>query len=678
MRIFKFLLILVLPSIIFAGSPQSSGSGTVIQEQEEWEISPADCVRLLQTMDRSRIEEIMSLFTEEQIERIITLCDNTSNAIKTLPSTPFNDLVSLLVWFDEAEDEDIDLAFPIKEDQWFLMKLVASIVIESAEILGSPEDIRKAKLEAEEFLDEELDAIFFDEGGDLYSEESTDDGEDIFCFSSPIPGYSIVPATNFPDKKAKILLCKKSKDQKKKRRKRTALILGGIVLGIIVVGVVVVTCGGASVPLAGLATAGGAAAAAKKNDPSNPGDCGGSTPLSPSTQSPKPKKNGSNPVAASQASNPTNNSGSSLPLDKGSCDFSPNDRPPEPNLHYSYSAQIADYNPYLEPSLDLPPPTPWTHPQYIAMMEKSDRKIPQSRAPPAVENLPSPSPASLPFSGEESFQNNFPIPSGSGNESNSRKKNKSKEIVATTAHVAIDAAREFGGVVASGADEAARVGKFFSDLADKDGVGDEDGLGQDIPTFRDRWERKIDAAHGKVDAALDIPEDKQYDVVAQAERREFFDENFTVAIIPPPNIPVLGGKCPKGSNLPKGRPQGGSNLPKGSNVPKPQPRNMVVYQSVGESGEINYVGITKNFDRRSAEHLRQRGIFIEPIPGLSNLTLAEARAVEQTLIELHGLGKNGGTLDNRINSIGKTNPKYAAQLEKGRAILAEKGYPGVE
>ena len=52
----------------------------------------------------------------------------------------------------------------------------------------------------------------------------------------------------------------------------------------------------------------------------------------------------------------------------------------------------------------------------------------------------------------------------------------------------------------------------------------------------------------------------------------------------------------------------------------------------------------------------------------------DARAVEQALIEIHGLGKNGGTLTNMINSIAKSNPTYGTQLERGYELLKSIGY----
>lgn len=95
----------------------------------------------------------------------------------------------------------------------------------------------------------------------------------------------------------------------------------------------------------------------------------------------------------------------------------------------------------------------------------------------------------------------------------------------------------------------------------------------------------------------------------------------------------------------------------------------VVYIVKGSKG-IKYVGITNNFARRAAEHLRARGFVIEPL--LKNLSKADARALEQVLIEIYKLGgKEGqaGQLLNKINSIAKTNPKYAGALKRGYELL---------
>lgn len=108
-------------------------------------------------------------------------------------------------------------------------------------------------------------------------------------------------------------------------------------------------------------------------------------------------------------------------------------------------------------------------------------------------------------------------------------------------------------------------------------------------------------------------------------------------------------------------------------------KNNWVYRSINPAtGKTWYVGITSNLARRAAQHLRGKGIAIEEIPLLKNLSRADARAVEQALIELHGLGKNGGTLIyNQINSIAKNSPAYAEKIQRGLEILKKIGYPGL-
>ena len=115
---------------------------------------------------------------------------------------------------------------------------------------------------------------------------------------------------------------------------------------------------------------------------------------------------------------------------------------------------------------------------------------------------------------------------------------------------------------------------------------------------------------------------------------------------------------------------------------QPVPReqgNITVYQSINENtGNVQYVGITNDVARRYAEHYRNKGIRINSIKGLTNLTEYDSRAVEQALVEIHKLKKHGGTLSNRINSIAKTNPKYAESVARGAEILREIEYDGAE
>jgi RHS repeat-associated protein len=105
---------------------------------------------------------------------------------------------------------------------------------------------------------------------------------------------------------------------------------------------------------------------------------------------------------------------------------------------------------------------------------------------------------------------------------------------------------------------------------------------------------------------------------------------------------------------------------------------VLVYRSSPDpvTGEVVYVGITQDFSARAATHLRTKGIQIEEIGQLRNLARDDARAVEQALIEFYGLGKNGGTLLNKINSIRPSDPGYAALLARGHQLLQAAGYPG--
>jgi len=98
----------------------------------------------------------------------------------------------------------------------------------------------------------------------------------------------------------------------------------------------------------------------------------------------------------------------------------------------------------------------------------------------------------------------------------------------------------------------------------------------------------------------------------------------------------------------------------------------VVYISRTEKGIVQYVGITNNLARRTADHLRTKGIDVRYL--LTTTTREEARAVEQALIEINGLSKNGGSLLNKINSIAPWRPEYRAQVELGYELLKRAGY----
>jgi hypothetical protein len=91
--------------------------------------------------------------------------------------------------------------------------------------------------------------------------------------------------------------------------------------------------------------------------------------------------------------------------------------------------------------------------------------------------------------------------------------------------------------------------------------------------------------------------------------------------------------------------------------------NDCVYQAIDAAGNVIYFGITKNFAVRKSQHASRFNI----TPIIQNITRADARAIEQRFIETIGLSKNGGTLLNKINSIGQGNPIYAAAIQKAIA-----------
>lgn len=95
-----------------------------------------------------------------------------------------------------------------------------------------------------------------------------------------------------------------------------------------------------------------------------------------------------------------------------------------------------------------------------------------------------------------------------------------------------------------------------------------------------------------------------------------------------------------------------------------------VYRSLNEAGDVQNVGITNDMVRRAAEHAGRFRIQ-EVVGGLSR---ADARAVEQALIEQHVLARNGGTLLNQINSIAGNNPIYSDAIQIGKDILSNIGY----
>jgi hypothetical protein len=97
-----------------------------------------------------------------------------------------------------------------------------------------------------------------------------------------------------------------------------------------------------------------------------------------------------------------------------------------------------------------------------------------------------------------------------------------------------------------------------------------------------------------------------------------------------------------------------------------------VYRSVNAAGDVQYVGITNDLERRAAEHLAGKQIEIELVA--TTASRAEARAAEQALIEIHGFQAEGGTLMNQMNSISPASATYASEVSRGYEILQSVGY----
>lgn len=102
-----------------------------------------------------------------------------------------------------------------------------------------------------------------------------------------------------------------------------------------------------------------------------------------------------------------------------------------------------------------------------------------------------------------------------------------------------------------------------------------------------------------------------------------------------------------------------------------------VYLAAAKDGTIQYVGISKDIIRRFKSHQKNKGstFEIQEIAGLERLSRDDARAVEQALIEILGLGRDGGSLNyNLINSVSPQHSDYRRMVDTGYELLAKAGY----
>jgi len=120
--------------------------------------------------------------------------------------------------------------------------------------------------------------------------------------------------------------------------------------------------------------------------------------------------------------------------------------------------------------------------------------------------------------------------------------------------------------------------------------------------------------------------------------RAIFDVASTIAPLPKIGWAIRGLRALRG-------------VSKGTNI---------VYQGIDKAGVVRYVGITKRAPAlRFAEHLNSGTgkslLQYRAVDGATSLSRTGARVWEQGLINQYGLGKNGGLLLNRINSMAPKN-----------------------
>jgi RHS repeat-associated protein len=137
----------------------------------------------------------------------------------------------------------------------------------------------------------------------------------------------------------------------------------------------------------------------------------------------------------------------------------------------------------------------------------------------------------------------------------------------------------------------------------------------------------------------------------------------TAAFIDPSGIVAAGGAMAKGKDGEAILFIGLALLPGG----KKAEEAIHVYQIV-KDGKVIYVGITNNLWRRGIEH----GADLDHIVTMGSRL--DARAVEQALIQHHGLQKNGGALVNKTNSVSPRNPKFSDYVKYGFEVLRSMNY----
>ena len=107
-----------------------------------------------------------------------------------------------------------------------------------------------------------------------------------------------------------------------------------------------------------------------------------------------------------------------------------------------------------------------------------------------------------------------------------------------------------------------------------------------------------------------------------------------------------------------------------NDAPKDEEGIYTVYKLIDLDGKIQYIGRTKGLARREAAHRRnpyRSNLILVPVRG--NLTLAQARGLEQLLMVHYHTLNTTNKMNNQINEISPQNPRRQYYLEAAFSIF---------
>lgn len=181
-----------------------------------------------------------------------------------------------------------------------------------------------------------------------------------------------------------------------------------------------------------------------------------------------------------------------------------------------------------------------------------------------------------------------------------------------------------------------------------------------------------DSIHYKLRVSAAINETQRAEaLVVINNEMQAFNSQVWYGVVP---MPERGGYFGGSIGVLAGMLTGSSETMFAKNVASAGDR--LVYFALKSDGTYEYIGITNNFLRRSAEHLKLSEREINKFEALTNLTLKEAKAVEQVLISTFGrAGKEAnGILSNIRNSISPKRKDYEEYMKLGKKILRDAGF----